>query len=114
MTVIGTFILDFQTINFEYDSRVAIELLIDYQKMSNLDSEYHNAFALDEPVLTAGWYFAKLFLSGQFVEKLYKLNLNEIDSSKGKKFEEKFVFWLNTELKKRNCEAQIKIASEMK
>ena len=55
MTVIGTFILDFQTTNFEYDSRVAIELLLDYQKLSNLDSEHHNAFALDEPVPTAGW-----------------------------------------------------------
>jgi hypothetical protein len=114
MVVFGTFILDFQTINFEFDSKIAIEILSHYQKTCNFDDYGRNAFALDTPISSAGWSFAKLFLSGQFVEKLYKLNSNEIDLSKGKKFEDKFVAWLNTKLKNSKCEAQLKIASEMR
>jgi hypothetical protein len=111
---ISTFILDFQTIDFESDSKVAIKLLSEYQKMCNLGNNDHNNFALDDPVSSAGWSFAKLFLSGQFVIKLYAINSNEINKSRGKKFEEKFVSWLNTKLKTNSCEAQVKIAMEMK
>jgi hypothetical protein len=111
---ISTFILDFQTIDFESDSKVAIELLSEFQKMCNLSNNDHNNFALDDPVSSAGWSFAKLFLSGQFVIKLYAINSNEINKSRGKKFEEKFVSWLNAKLKNNSCEAQVKIAMEMK
>jgi hypothetical protein len=110
---IGTFILDFQTTSFESDSKIAIEMLSEYQKICNF-SDDHNTFALDNPVSSAGWSFAKLFLSGQFVEKLYEINSNEIDNSQGKKFEDKFVSWLGTRLKNSECDAQIKIAMEMK
>ena len=113
MVVMGTFILDFQTINFESDSKIMIELLSEYQKICGFDNQY-NTFALDDPISSAGWSFAKLFLSGQFVEKIYEINSNEVDRSGGKKFEDKFLSWLNLKLKNRKCEAQIKIALEMK
>lgn len=108
--IIGTFIIDFQTTEFEPDARVAKEMLDLYQKEFSLA----DSFALDEPMDTAGWSFAKLFLAGQLVEKIYAKHGAEVDSSKGKKFEDKFIAWLAVQLKGRGCRAQIKIAREMK
>ena len=59
---IGTFILDFQTINFESDSKIAIEILSHYQKICNFSNHCYT-FTLDNPVSSAGWSFAKLCLS---------------------------------------------------
>ena len=108
--VIGTFILDFQSVDFEPDSKIAFGLLSEWQKACQMD----NSFALDPPMQSAGWSFAKLFLAGQLVEKVYDIHGYEIDASKGKKFEDKFVTWIQKELKNRGCGAQIKIAPEMK
>jgi hypothetical protein len=110
---IGTFILDFQTTNFESDSKIARDVLYGYQKLCNLYDD-RNTFALDDPVSSAGWSFAKLFLSGEFIEKIYEVNSNEIDRIRDKKFEDKFVSWLNMRLKSNKCGAQVKIAMEMK
>jgi hypothetical protein len=55
-----------------------------------------------------------LFLSGEFVERLCEIKVDEIESSRGKKFEDKFVSWLQAELKDNNCKAQLKIAMEMR
>jgi len=106
----GTFILDFQTIDFEPDAKIAIEMLSDYQMLCKLE----NSFALDPPVHSLGWSFAKMFLAGQFVEKLYTHQAYKIEASKGKKPEDKFIVWLQKELKNRGCGAQIKKAPEMK
>jgi hypothetical protein len=108
--IIGTFILDFQTIDFEPDAKVAVAMLAQMQK----DCQIENSFALDDPVQSAGWYFAKMFLAGQFVEKIYVRHGFEIDGLKGKKFEDKFIAWLAMQLKNRGCGAQIKKAPEMK
>lgn len=108
--IIGTFILDFQSIDFESDNTIALGLLSEWQKNCQLD----NAFALDPPMQSAGWSFAKMFLAGQLVEKMYAIHAYEIDASKGKKFEDKFVTWLQKELKNRGCGAQVKMAPEMK
>ncbi len=107
---IGTFILDFQTTTFEQDAGIAKDLMAKLQEMCGLKDQY----ALDPPLERAGWAFAKLFLSGQFVEKIYSAHLYEVDRSKGKKFEDKFIAWLASELKNRGCTAQIKAAPEMK
>jgi hypothetical protein len=106
----GTFILDFQTIDFEPDAKIAVDMLSDYQKIYQLE----NSFALDPPVQSLGWSFAKMFLAGRFVEKIYADQAYKIEASKGKKLEDKFVAWLQKELKNRGCSAQIKIAPEMK
>jgi hypothetical protein len=108
--IIGTFILDFQSVDFEPDNKVAVEMLSEWQKTCQLE----NAFALDPPVQSAGWSFAKMFMSGQFVEKMYAMNSYEVNASKGKKFEDKFIAWMQKELKNRGCGAQIKMAPEMK
>jgi hypothetical protein len=108
--ILGTFILDFQTIEFEPDSKIALEFLNVLQKQCQLE----NAFALDEPVLSAGWSFAKLFLSGQFAEKIYSLYSTEIDGMKGKKIEDKIVAWFAGTLKSKGCRAQLRMAREMK
>ena len=73
--IIGTFILDFQTINFQPDSKIALKVLNEYQQSYQLE----NQFALDDPVSSAGWSFAKLFLAGQFAELLYAQHQQEID-----------------------------------
>ncbi len=108
--ILGTFILDFQTVEFETDSKAALGLLVDLQKKCQLE----NAFALDDPVSSAGWAFAKLFLSGQFAEKIYDLHSYDIDGIKGKKIEDKFIAWFATQLKNSGCRAQVKMATEMK
>jgi hypothetical protein len=108
--VVGTFILDFQTVNYEADSKVALEVLEKLQKECQLE----NSFALDDPVTSAGWSFAKLFFSGQFVEKIYLHHGFEIDARKGKKFEDRFISWFGTQLENRGCGAQVKMAREMK
>ncbi len=108
--IIGTFILDFQSVDFEPDSRIAVGLLSEWQKACQIE----NAFALDPPMQRAGWSFAKMFLAGQFVEKTYAIHAYEIDASKGKRFEDKFIAWLQKELKNKDCGAQIKMAPEMK
>lgn len=106
----GTFILDFQTINFEPDAKIALDMLSKYQRLCQLE----NSFAIDPPVQSLGWSFAKMFLAGQFVEKIYTQEAYKIDLSKGKKVEDKFVAWLQNELKNRGCNAKIKMAPEMK
>ncbi len=108
--VVGTFILDFQTVNFEADSKVALEVLAKLQKECQLE----NSFALDDPVKSAGWSFAKLFFSGQFVEKIYSRYGFEIDGTRGKKFEDRFISWFGAQLGSKGCEAQVKMAPEMK
>ena len=108
--ILGTFILDFQTIEFDSDSKIALEFLEALQKQCQLE----NAYALDEPVLSAGWSFAKLFLSGQFTEKIYSLYSTEIESTKGKKIEDRIVGWFGEMLKSKGCRAQVKMAREMK
>jgi hypothetical protein len=106
----GTFILDFQTIDFEPDAKIALDMLSEYQRFYQLE----NSFAIDPPVQSLGWSFAKMFLAGQFVEKIYTQEAYKIDLSKGKKVEDKFVAWLQNELKNRGCNAKIKMAPEMK
>jgi hypothetical protein len=106
----GTFILNFQTINFEADAKIALEMLSDYQKLCSLE----NSFALDPPIQSLGWSFAKMFLAGQLVEEIYRHHADSIDFSKGKKIEDKFISWLQKELKDRGCSAYIKMAPEMK
>ena len=108
--ILGTFILDFQTIDFEPDSKIATDMLSEYQILYHLES----SFAFDPPVQSLGWSFAKMFLAGQFVEKIYTHESYKIDSLKGKKVEDKFISWLQNELKNRGCKAQIKMAPEMK
>jgi hypothetical protein len=108
--ILGTFILDFQTIDFEPDAKIATDMLSEYQILYHLES----SFAIDPPVQSLGWSFAKMFLAGQFVEKLYAHQSRNIEASKGKKPEDKFIAWLQKELKDRGCSAQIKIAPEMK
>lgn len=108
--IMGTFILDFQTTDFEPDAKIAVDMLSDYQRLYQLE----NSFALDPPVQSLGWSFAKMFLAGEFVGKIYTHQAYKIDTSKGKKLEDKFIAWLQKELKNRGCGAQIKIASEMK
>jgi hypothetical protein len=113
MVLFGTFILDFQTTDFEFDSKVTMQVLSEYRKICNFADDY-NTFALDNPISSAGWSFAKLFLSGEFVERLYEIKADEIDSSRGKKIEDKFVSWLNAKLKDSYCKAEVKIAIEMR
>jgi hypothetical protein len=108
--IMGTFILDFQTIDFEPDAKIVLDMLSDYQRLYHLE----NSFALEPPIQSLGWSFAKLFLAGQFVERIYTDHSYEIETAKGKKLEEKFITWLQKELKNRGCAAQIKMASEMK
>ena len=108
--ILGTFILDFQTIDFEPDAKIATDMLLEYQILYHFES----SFAIDPPVQSLGWSFAKMFLAGQFVEKIYTHEAYKIDSSKGKKVEDKFISWLQNELKNRGCNAQIKMAPEMK
>lgn len=106
----GTFIIDFQTTDFGPDSKIATDLFAALQN----DCKIENAFALDEPVQSAGWSFAKLFLSGEFVDRIYSLNSHEIDTTKGRKVEDRMISWLGSRLKNSKCTAQIKMAPEMK
>lgn len=110
MSVIGTFIIDFQTIEFERDAKIANDLLSSLQD----ECQLQNAYALDEPLERAGWSFAKMFLAGQFVECIYEKQRQQVDSTKGKKFEDKFIGWIAIRLKESGCGANIKMASEMK
>ena len=118
VTGIGTFILDFQTTNFDDDSKIVMKMLCDYRASVHGGETYNpqnqEYFTLDPPVSSAGWSFAKLFVAGQFVEKLYRRYSDQIEKSRGKKFEDKFVSWFARELELRNCQAKIKIAQEMR
>jgi hypothetical protein len=113
MPNIDAFLIDFVTIDFESDSKIAKEVLSGFQRDCNLDNHPFD-FVLDCPMYRAGWYFAKLFLSREFVKSLYKLNFNQIDDSKGKKFEDNFISWLGLKFRSNKCQAQLKIAPEMK
>jgi hypothetical protein len=114
---IGTFILDFQSINFVDDSKIVIDMLSEYQvSVKNEKNGLQNQeyYVLDPPISSAGWSFAKLFVAGQFVEKLYQRYSEQIERSRGKKFEDKFISWFGGQLELRNCQAKIKIAQEMR
>jgi hypothetical protein len=109
----STFILDFMTIYFELDSNILLEMLSYYKKICRFNKE-DDIFDLAQPVSNAGWSFSKLFLAGGFVERLYQANTDDINDSRGKKFEEKFVSWLSTKLNDSKCKAQIKMSIEMR
>jgi hypothetical protein len=109
----NTFILDFITIDFEHDSNVVLEMLLYYKKICGFNKE-DDVFDLDKPISNAGWSFSKLFIAGGFIERLYQSNTDEINHSKGKKFEEKFVSWLTRKFNDGECKAHIKIALEMR
>jgi hypothetical protein len=116
-TGIGTFIIDFQSTNFDDDSKIALDMLHTFQKPfegANPRSQNQELFVLDPPVSSAGWSFAKLFIAGQFIERLYHMHSKRIEKSKGKNFEDKFVSWLAKELDGSKCQAKIKIAQEMR
>jgi hypothetical protein len=105
-----TFILDFMSTDFKTDAEIATALLSQFKIDCGFDPGL-DAFAILDPVSSAGWIFSKLFIAGQFVEKLYQGNVKEIDKSKGKKFSDKFVFWLSIRLKEHGCRAKIKISA---
>jgi hypothetical protein len=65
MVVFDTFILDFQSTNFEFDSKVAVQVLSEYQKICYFAGEC-NTFALDNPISSAGWYFEVVYLPLQW------------------------------------------------
>ena len=106
---LGTFILDFMSVDFKTDTDIASALLSQFKEECGFDQDL-DAFAILDPVSSAGWIFSKLFIAGQFVEKLYQHNIEEIDKSKGRKFSDKFVIWLSNKLNERGCHAQIKLA----
>lgn len=106
---LGTFVLDFMSTNFEIDIDTATAVLTQLKEECGFDKNFVT-FAILDSVHSAGWIFSKLFIAGQFVEKLYESNSTEIENSKGKKFSDKFVSWLSTKLKERGCRAQIKLA----
>jgi hypothetical protein len=105
----GTFILDFMSTDFKTDTDIATALFSQLKEENGFDPSL-DVFAILDPVQSAGWIFSKLLVAGQFVEKLYEGNVKEIDNSKGKKFSDKFVFWLSIKLKERGCRAQIKLS----
>jgi hypothetical protein len=107
---LGTFILDFMSTDFKKDTDIATALLSQLKVECGFDPSL-DPFAILDPVQSAGWIFSKLFIAGQFVEKLYDSNAKEIDKAKGKKFSDKFVFWLSIRLKDRGCRAQIKLSA---
>ena len=108
---LGTFILDFISTNFETDSDIANTLLSKLKVECGFDPNLE-AFAILDPVHSAGWIFSKLCVAGQFVEKLYEVNSKEIEKSRGKKFSDKFVYWLSIKLKEHGCRAQIKLSTD--
>lgn len=107
---LGTLILDFMSTDISTDSEIATALLSQLKDECGFDQSLE-AFAILDPVQSAGWIFSKLFIAGQFIEKLYDSNTEEIDKSKGKKFSDKFVYWLSYKLKERSCRAQIKLSA---
>ncbi|MGA7368500.1 MAG: hypothetical protein WBX01_05175 [Nitrososphaeraceae archaeon] len=107
---LGTLVLDFVSTAFKTDSEIATSLLSQFKEECGFDPGL-DAFAILDPVPSAGWIFSKLFIAGQFVEKLYQDNVMEIDKSKGKKFSDKFIFWLSIKLRERGCRAQIKLSA---
>jgi hypothetical protein len=106
---LGTFVLDFMSTNIKTDADTATALLSQLKEECGFDKGLET-FAILDPVHSAGWIFSKLFIAGEFVEKLYENNFMEIENSKGKKFPDKFVFWLSTKLKEHGCRAQIKLS----
>jgi hypothetical protein len=107
---LGTLVLDFMSTDISTDSEIATALLSQLKDECGFDQSLE-AFAILDPVQSAGWIFSKLFIAGQFIEKLYDSNTEEIDKSKGKKFSDKFVYWLSFKLKERSCRAQIKLSA---
>jgi len=107
---LGTLVLDFMSTDISTDSEIATALLSQLKDECGFDQSLE-AFAILDPVQSAGWIFSKLFIAGQFIEKLYDSNTEEIDKSKGKKFSDKFVHWLSYKLKERSCRAQIKLSA---
>ena len=96
--------------DFKTDTDIATALLSQLRDECGFDQSL-DTFGIMDPVQSACWIFSKLFIAGQFVEKLYDGNVKEIDKSRGKKFSDKFVFWRSIRLKERGCRAQIKLTA---
>lgn len=113
MSYLATIILDFMTTDFKSDYDIAIKLLSEYKNICGY-GEVEDVFVLQDPVRSAGWNFSKLFIAGQFVEKIYEVNREDIDKSKGKKFPNRFLSWFSIKLNAKGCQARIKLSEEMK
>ena len=62
--------MDFMSTDFKTDSDIATALLSQLKEECGFDPSLE-AFAILDPVPSAGWIFSKLFIAGQFVEKLF-------------------------------------------
>lgn len=114
--VVADFIIDFQSTDFEHDANIARNVLSDYSKTFSL-KDGSPSFVL-EPAKrkSAGWSFGKLYLSLEFVQKLYDNNINTIKRSKGRHLEDRFIRWLNLVLQERGCNKSLvlKAADDMR
>ena len=114
MRVVADFTVDFQSQNYDEESQLTRTILCDFLKQ--LDVKDKGSFQVsDSQSQAAGWSFGKLFLSLEFVQKLYDGNSYEIDRSKGKYHGDKFISWLNQLLVNKGCKTlALKAADEMR
>lgn len=114
MRVVADFTFDFQSQNYEEESQSTRTILCDFLKL--LDVKDQGSFQVsDSRSQAAGWSFGKLFLSLEFVQKLYDGNSYEIDRSKGMYLGDKFISWLNQVLVDKGCKTLVlKAADEMR
>lgn len=102
MKAVNDFTIDFQTHDYDHDAKLARAFLDDTR--SKLLPDDPGAFVVsDTRSSAAGWSFGKLFLSLEFVQKLYEENSYEIETSKGVLLEDKFIAWLNRLLISKGC-----------
>jgi hypothetical protein len=138
------YILEFQSVNFLKDAKVATDLLLSclskakasYKNAGATDDEgseddrdndkldENAAFSFTQPFNLAGWSFAELRLTSEFVKILYEFNSYEIDSIthfqkvNGKYYESdiltmRFVCWIAEKLQDAGCQANVKIGEKM-
>jgi hypothetical protein len=110
MRAIADFTIDFQSQHYGEESTLARAILSDLIKQLGLKDQ--GSFVMsDTSGQVAGWSFGKLFLSLEFVQKLYDGNSYEIDRSF---LGDKFIAWVNKLLVDKGCKTLVlKAADEM-
>ena len=116
MKAVNDFTIDFQSQHYDNEAALARKILTDLLAMLKMKDPSSHFGISDTRSTVAGWSFGKLFLSLELVQKLYETNRNEIEQSKGKTLEDKFISWLNRLLvEKAGCETlALKAADEMR
>ncbi len=98
-------IVEIATTKYETDRVLVSSAMESLQSLCGVT----NGFLISEPMERFGWAFFKILFKGELLFAIQQKLSNQITMSKGKKFEDKFVSFLENFFEYKNCKVKVKL-----